>query len=68
MLPNIFQRSISVRYFWILTQAALVMLDPQKLVSAAVWYHWSSGTSNMSQLPGSEFETGRRNTDTEHRT
>ena len=61
MLQNILQRSNSIRHFWILTQAALVLLEPQKFVSAALWYHWLSGTPSMSQLPGSEVETGRRN-------
>jgi len=30
LLQNIFQRSISLRDFWILTQAALVLFDTQK--------------------------------------
>jgi hypothetical protein len=64
MLQNIFQQSTNIRHFWILTQAALVLLDPQKFVSAAVWYHWLSVTSSSGQLPGSEVETGRRNTHT----
>ena len=61
MLQNIFQRSISVRYFWILMQAVVVFLHTQKFVSAAVWYHWLPGTSSASQLPGSKVGTGRHN-------